>query len=139
MNQTAALSKVDELIKDQFVPFRERLTEQFAVQHPNMSAVISALLSNKENKFGMQVTENGQVVGEYTFHFKGIHINDTEYGKLDSGIHHPFLGVVKPYSIIERSALEKIMADEPNLQNLQKNLFSGFAKYLPNITFKFLQ
>jgi hypothetical protein len=135
MSQTATLSKVDELIKDKFVPFRERIVDRFSEKHPHMSSMISAILANKENKFGMQVTENNQVVGEYTFHFGGMQINNTEYGKLDSAIQHPLMGVIKPYSSIERSALEKIIADEENIKN---EPFSAITKYLPEMTIKFL-
>jgi hypothetical protein len=135
MSQTAILSDVDELIKNELVPFRERLVNAFVTKHPHMNSMVSSLLSNKENKFGMQVTENGKVVGEYTFHFGGIRISDTEYGKLDSAIHHPVLGVIKPYGSIERSVIERIIADEENLKN---EPFSAIQKYMPDVTIKFL-
>lgn len=135
MSQIVTLNDIDELIQKEFIPFRKRLTDQFLAKHPHISGIVNSILSNKDNKFGMQVTENGRVVGEYTFHFEALQINNTECGKLDSTIHHPFIGVIKPYTIIERKILEKIIADEPSFQN---EPFSAFTKYLPDITIKFL-
>lgn len=135
MSQTATMSNVDALIKDKLLPFRERVVDAFAAKHPHLNTIIGAFLNNKDNKFGMQVTENGQVVGQYTFHFGGIQIDTTDYGKLDSAIHHPFMGVIKPYTVIERSALEKMLADEESMKN---EPFTAATKYLPDVTIKFL-
>ena len=58
-----------------------------------------------------------------------------ESGKLDSEIHHPFLGIIKPYVSMERHVLEKIIADENNLIN---DYVPTINKYLPETTIKFL-
>ena len=136
MGQTATLSEVDALVRDRLLPLRERIVDAFAAKHPHWNTMIGAFLNNKENKAGMQVVENGQIVGQYTFHLTGMRIRDTEYGKLDSAINHPLMGLIKPYLIVERRALEKMIGDEANLTN---EPFSTAAKYLPDITFKFLQ
>lgn len=129
------MTDVDTFVKDEFVPFRERLTEALSQKHPQLFSFVSALFTNQGNKFGLQVTENGQVVGEYALHFNGTRITDVESGKLDSEVHHPFLGVIKPYTSIERRVLEKMIADENNLVN---DYVPNAIKYLPEVTVKFL-
>jgi hypothetical protein len=127
---------VDNFIKNEFVPFRERLVENLTKKHPQLFSVISALFTNQQgNKFGLQVTENGRIVGEYSLNFNGTRITDVESGKLDSEVHHPFLGAIKPYVSIERKALEKMISDENNIVN---DYVPTAVKYLPDITVKFL-
>lgn len=53
-------------------------------------------------------------MGEYALLFNGTKITDVESGKLDSEVHYPLFGTIKPYISIERSALEKMMADGNN-------------------------
>ncbi|MFZ5650166.1 MAG: hypothetical protein ACOY4I_04865 [Bacillota bacterium] len=62
------------------------------------------------------MTENGKAVGEYAFYLDGLYISKVEKGALASEIHHPF-GSIKPYGIIEKSLLEKIIEDEQNVIN----------------------
>ena len=64
----------------------------------------------------MQVTENGSIVGEYTFHLSGMQVSDVECGVLSSEVHLP-LGIVKPYRIIEKSVLERALNDEQDFIN----------------------
>jgi hypothetical protein len=126
---------VDYFVKNELVPFRERLTDALSKRHPQLFSFINTLFTNQGNKFGLQITENGRVVGEYCLHMNGTRITDVETGKLDSEIHHPLLGVLKPYSIIERDALEKMISDEDNLINDYPH---NAIKYLPDVTIKFL-
>lgn len=125
---------LDKLIKEDLIQFRKKVLEAAQERHPNIFAVVDKVLSDKENKIGMQVTENSKVVGDFTFILKGIHISSVESGKLISEIHHPFLGVIKPYVIIEKSQIEQLIAD----QGLLNNLTAAISKYLPSVTIKFL-
>jgi hypothetical protein len=127
---------VDSFVKDELVPFRNRLSEAFSQKNPQLFSFLNALFANQgSNKFGLQVTENGRVTGEYILHANGGQITDVESGKLDSEIHHPFLGTIKPYVSIERSTLEKMIGEEDNLLN---NYAPTATKYLPDVTIKFL-
>ncbi len=128
-------TEVDTLVQDEFVPFRERLAEALSQKHPQLFSFVNALFNNQGNIFGMQVTENGRVIGEYALHFTGTKVTGVESGKLDAEVHHPFLGTVKPYVSIERQALEQMIADEPNLL---KDYIPNAIKYLPDVTIKFL-
>jgi len=135
MSQKTNSSEVDALVKEKLMPMRERVLEGFEKNHPHIFSIINPLLENKKNKFGLQVTENGQVVGEYVLYLGGLRVENVEGGKLDSEFNHPFMGVIKPYASIERKTIEKIISDEENLQN---DLFPTVAKYLPEMTIKFL-
>lgn len=127
---------VDTFVKDELIPFREKLREAFSQKHPQLFSFLNALFANQGgNKFGLQVTENGRVTGEYSLHADGGRITEVESGKLDSEVHHPFLGTIKPYVSIERNALEKMISDENNFLN---NYGPTASKYLPEVTIKFL-
>ncbi|HWR43068.1 hypothetical protein [Sporomusa sp.] len=129
------MTDTDNLIKEKVLPFREKILGVVKEKHPHMYAVANGILSGRKNKAGLQVTQDGKVVGEYTFHLDGIHIESVECGKLDSEIHHPFLGVVKPYGVLEKSAIEKMLEDE----GFSNEMFSALVKYLPDVTIKFLR
>ncbi|MBI3535155.1 MAG: hypothetical protein HY072_06690 [Deltaproteobacteria bacterium] len=55
------------------------------------------------------MTEAGSVVGKYTLMMDGINVVEAKSGTLDSALHHPLLGVVKPYVTIERSVIENLV------------------------------
>ena len=129
------MSDLDELIREKIVPFRKRILEALAGKHPHIFKVLNAYFSGKSNNIGMQVTENGKVIGEYTFYLDGLDIARVESKKLSSEIHHPF-GVIKPYGIVEKSYLEKMLEDE---QGFITEPFSTAAKYMPGITVKFMR
>ena len=84
---------------------------------------------------GIQVTEDGNVVGKYTLMMDGINVIEAKSGVLDSALHHPLLGIVKPYVTVERSVIEKMVKDE----QLKKEVFASIANYLPDITVRFLR
>ena len=129
------MNDLDKLIIEQFVPFRERVLTAVREKHPYLLSMINAFLANKENRVGLQVTENGQVTGQYTFFLTGIHVVKTESGKLESEVHHPFMGVIRPYVLIERSIIERMISDEASFS---ADVFATLPKYLPELTIKFL-
>jgi len=104
-------------------------------KHPYFYSIVNSALAGRKNKVGLQVTQAGKVIGEYTFHLEGLHIENVDIGQLDSGIHHPFLGLVKPYGVIEINAIERILDDE----EFTSELITAFVRYLPDITLKFLR
>jgi hypothetical protein len=125
---------LDKLVIEQFVPFRGRVIDAVHGKHPQIFSILHAVLSGKKNKVGLQVIEDGKPTGEYTFNMDGLESTGTDTGKLESEIHHPFLGIIKPYLIIERSDLEKIIADEPAFVD---DPFSTLPKHLSKLTVKF--
>ncbi len=129
------MTDVDKFVKEQLIPFRVKALEIFSQKHPHIYSMINTFLAGKQNHMGIQISDNNKIVGEYTFHLEGVNIATVDYGKLSSEIHHPFLGIVKPYAIIERSALEQIIYDA----ELLKEPFTAIPQYLPAITIKFLR
>jgi hypothetical protein len=130
------MTDLDGLVTERFVRFRERIIEALRSKHPHMLAIVEAVLGGKQNRIGIQVTEDGKVAGQYTFTLNGVHIVSTETGKLDSEVHHPMLGVVKPYVVVERASLEKMLGDEASFAD---NLFGTLPKYLPELSIKFMR
>lgn len=131
-----SIDHLDVLVKEKLVAFREMIIEDFSKKHPQISAMINAVMSGKQNKVGLQVTENGQVAGRYTLHAKGVHIVNVEGGVLDPEVNHPFIGTVKPLFSIERRALETMLNDESSF----KESFTGaIKKYLPDFTINFMR
>jgi hypothetical protein len=133
---TMVAENLDQLIYDRLIPFRERIIKKVSEKHPQIMHMVNAMLTGRENKVGLQVMENGRVAGEYTFHLSGINITRTDAGKLDSGLHHPFLGLIKPYIAVERSTLEAIIADEASIG---ADPLAAVARHLPGVTFKFMR
>lgn len=125
---------LDKFIKEDFVKFREKVIDGVQARHPHIFSAINAVLSSKENKIGMQILDNGKVCGEYTINLKGLRIESVAGGELRSEIHHPMLGVIKPYLVVERTHLEKIIND----QGFFSDLSATAPKYLPGLTIKFL-
>ncbi|MEN6411340.1 MAG: hypothetical protein ABFC84_01095 [Veillonellales bacterium] len=126
---------LDKFIKEEFVPFRERVVEGVQARHPHMFTAINTMLSGKENKMGLQVVEAEKVAGEYTFHLNGIYITSVDSGQLLSEIHHPMLGVIRPYAIVERKQLERMIQDKGFFDDLAATI----PQYLPGVTIKFMQ
>lgn len=75
------MNDLDKLIIEQFVPFRERVLDGVREKHPYLLSMINAFLANKENRVGLQVAENGEIIGQYTFYLTGIHIVKTKIGR----------------------------------------------------------
>jgi len=127
------MSAVDQLIKEQFVPFRQKIIETLRTKHPHILPILDKFLAGKKNKIGLQVTENDKIIGEFTFLLNGLNIEETQCGSLSPELSHPFLGVIKPYIVVEKKAIESILQDE----GFSHEPLSAFGKHLPDITFKF--
>lgn len=125
---------LDKLVQEDLVAFRKKGLEYFKAQHPHIFSIVNSIFSGRKNKVGLQVTEQGAVVGKYTFILDGIDIAEVKGNLLDSEVHHPLLGTVRPYITIERGALEKMIGDE----RFFTNLFSTIAEYLSDLTIRFL-
>ncbi|MDT8902820.1 hypothetical protein [Anaeroselena agilis] len=132
----ATMSEIDRLVIEGLVPFRNRLTATFRDKHPYLFGMASAAMAGKESKFGVQVTEGGRVAGEYTLHVSGVEITHAEPGRLESGVQLPYVGTIKPYMVIERSSLERIIGDEAAIM---ADPFPAMLKHLPDMTVKFLR
>jgi len=126
---------VDTLIQDDLVNFRRNLIVNFKAQHPNIFMILENMFSGRKNMVGIQVTEDGNVVGKYTLMMDGINVVEAKSGILDSALHHPFLGVVKPYVTVERSVIKTMVKDD----GFKNEMFTTIAKYLPDFTIKFLR
>lgn len=132
---TKVMTEVDRLVLEKFVPLRERIIDAVQGKHPHVFTMINALMAGKQNKIGLQVNEGGKLAGEYTFNLDGVRIIRTDPGKLEAEFHHPFLGIVRPYVVIERTNLEKLIADEASFTS---DLLPTIARHLPDLTFKFM-
>ena len=126
---------VDILIQEDLVNFRRNLIQCFKAQHPHIFSIIEYTLSGHKNLVGIQVTEDGNISGKYTLVLDGINVVEAKSGTLDSALHHPLLGVVKPYVTIERTVIEAMVKDE----RFKTEIFTSIAKYLPDVTIKFLR
>ena len=129
------MEKLDKLVKEELVAFREKVIDALEQQHPHVMAMISTFLTGTNNQVGLQVVDGGQVVGEYTFNLAGVRIADVKSGTLSSEVHHPFLGIIKPYAVVDKNMLEKCIHDE----SLLTETMAALPKYLPDITIKFLR
>lgn len=130
------MGDVDILVTQKFVELREKALEVIRGQHPYLINIIEAAFGSKENRVGLQVTEQGQVIGEYTFYTKGIRVERAEAGKLDSLFKHPLLDLtVRPYAIMEKKTIEEIVSDN----RMTQEPFQTLMKYLPDITIKFMR
>ncbi|MCE5287453.1 MAG: hypothetical protein LLG02_16640 [Pelosinus sp.] len=126
---------LDVLIKEELVNFRKEVLGCLKEQHPHVFGILDRVLSGRKNMVGLKVLEADITIGNYTFILNGIDITEVKSGILESEVHHPFLGVIKPYVTIERNAIETMIKDE----QFKKEPFSTLTKYLPDLTFKFLR
>jgi len=126
---------VDSLIQYDLVNFRRELIGCFKTQHPHIFSIIERVFAGHKNMVGIQVTEDGNVVGKYTLMMDGINVVEAKSGTLDSALHHPLLVVVKPYVTIERSVIQTLVKDD----QFKNEMFTAITKYLPDLTIKFLR
>ncbi|MDR3602834.1 MAG: hypothetical protein P4L49_20545 [Desulfosporosinus sp.] len=129
------MNEVDALIKEKVVPMRKRVVEGLVQKHPHILGMVDKYMAGNNNKIGVRVTENGSTIGEYTFLLSGLQVSDVECGILSSELHHP-LGIIRPYLIIEKNVLEKVLNDEQDFIN---EPFTATRKFMPDITIKFLK
>jgi hypothetical protein len=129
------VNEVDSLIKEKLVPLRKRVIDALAKKHPYILPMVNKVFQGQSNRVGLVVTEEGKKVGEYTFLLDGVNVVDVKTGVLESELRHP-LGVLKPYTIVEKSVLEKFPQDE---QAFIDEPIKTSEKYMPDITIKFLK
>jgi hypothetical protein len=128
------MSDTDQFMQTEFLSFYQRTMAGFEKNHAVLFATYMHLVP-KKLRFGMRVTDNDTRLGDYTFELADGKISHVETGVLDSTVHTPF-GTAKPYYIIEKSALERMVQDE---QAFIDHPFATKFKYLPEITIKFLK
>lgn len=128
------MSELDVLVKDKLVPFRKEIIEAMREKHADFIGIVESAMAGRENKFGLMVTENGRIAGEYTFIVNGIDIERVETGVLESEIRHPLLGGIKPYAVIEKNDIELVIENKEFLTDT----FAAAKKFLPKMTLKFL-
>ncbi|MDU2064143.1 MAG: hypothetical protein E6713_04805 [Sporomusaceae bacterium] len=127
--------ELDSLIRDQIVPFHLRNVEALGAKHPHIMGMVNSVMANQENRAAIRIQEQGKIVGEYTFLLKGLKIETVESNTLDPQFQHPFLGKIKPFVTLERTVLEKVLADD---KNYLEEPFSAVVPYLSEITIQFL-
>jgi len=129
------MNDIDRLIMEGLLPLKKRAVKSFAQKYPQFMALFEKFFKGQRNKIGIQITEKGEKAAEYTFHIEGTDITEVERGVLSSELHHPFGIIIRPYAVMERSVLEKIIADE---ENIISNPVEAIQKYLPFVTLKFM-
>ncbi|WP_333595241.1 hypothetical protein [Anaerospora hongkongensis] len=129
------MSELDILVTKKLVAYREEILKSFKEKHPYVVGMLETVFSGKENRVGLQVTDSGRVVGEYTFIVTGIQVSGTETGRLNPSLKHPLLGItIKPYIQIEKATLEKMITDE----SYKDDILAYTTRILPDITIKFI-
>ena len=128
------MSDTDSFIQEKLVPFYKRAFNAFKLNHHAFDSVINSFLSGKKNHMGMRVTANEKVLGEYTVYLDGANFSHIDNGVLSSEIHTP-VGIIRPYIILEKNTLERMIQDEPNFI---KDPFTTKMKYYRDMTIKFL-
>ncbi|CUH97357.1 hypothetical protein P22_3484 [Propionispora sp. 2/2-37] len=129
------MTDTDKFMQEEFMPFYKRTFEAFVKNHSSLYAIAEKILSGKTNHIGIRITSNNTTIGEYTVYFNGATISNLENGVLSSEIHTPF-GIIKPYVILEKNTVEKMIEDEPNFI---KDPFTTKMKYAHDFTIKFLK
>lgn len=127
------MNDTDKFIYEELLPFYKRAFDAFWQGHHAFSSVLNSFLSGKKIRAGMRVTANENFLGDYTIHLDGANISHIDNG-LSPEIHTPF-GIIRPYIIIEKSTLEKMILDEPNFIT---DPFTTKFKYYRDVTIKFL-
>ena len=126
------MSETDKFMQSEFLSFYQRVMTAFEKNHPALFATFSHLVPAKI-RFGMRVTDHDIALGDYTFELDNGRIAFIENGVLAAEIHTPF-GEIKPYYIVEKITLEKMIQDEPAFV---AHPFVTKFKYLPEVTIKF--
>ena len=126
------MSDIEKFMQTEFLPFYQRTMAAFEQNHSALFATFSHL-APKQLRFGIRVTDNDTLLGDFTIALDDGKVSQIENGVLDSVVHTPF-GITKPYYIIEKSTLEKMVQDE---QAFIAHPFATKFKYLPDITIKF--
>jgi hypothetical protein len=125
---------LNTLIQVDLLNFRRDLLLCFKEHHPQLFAISEKMFSGQKNMLGLQVTEGGKVIEKYTLMMDGINVVEAKSGTLDSSLHLPLVGVVKPYVTIERSVIEKMIKDK----RFMTEMFTVSAEYMPDFTIRFM-
>lgn len=128
------MGNINKFMQEEFLPFYKRVYEAYKQNHHALYSMIKTFMSGKRTKIGIQIMDNGNVLGEYTLNLDGPEISHIEENVLNSEVYTPF-GVIKPYTIIEKSTLEKMIKDEPSFI---REPIATKMKYLRDATIKFL-
>lgn len=126
------MSGTDNFMQTEFLSFYQRVLAAFEKNHAALFAAYRHLVPT-QLKFGIRLVDNETVLGDYTLELDNGKIRSIENGVLAAELHTPF-GVVKPYYIIEKSTVEKMIQDE---QAFISHPFATKFKYLPEVTIKF--
>jgi hypothetical protein len=129
------MNDTDKFMQEEFMPFYKRVLDAFQQNHHTFYAVLNAFLSGKKNHIGMRITAQGNILGDYTIYLDGANVSHLENGLLASEVHTPF-GIMRPYVILEKSSVEKMIRDEPDFI---KDPFATKLKYAHETTVKFLK
>jgi len=124
---------IEVLVREKFVSLKNKASDALAGNNPQLFGFLSLFLAGKKYSVGIQVTEYGQIAGDFTIHSEGLKITEVQSGVLNPIIEHPF-GVIKPYVIIERDVFERILEDEAGFIN---EPFASMQNYIAEITIKF--
>jgi len=129
------MSELDILVTKKLVEYRKDILKFFKEKHPYVVGMLETVFAGKENRLGLQVTDSGKVLGEYTFIVTGIQVSGTETGRLNPSLKHPLLGItIRPYILIEKAVLEKMITDE----SYKDDILGYMTRMLPDITVKFM-
>lgn len=124
------MNNTDKFMQERLMPFCKHTFDAFKQNHHSIYSVINSFLSEKKSQIGMRITANESFLGEYTLHLDGANVSHLENGVLSSEIHTPF-GIIRPYVILEKSTVEKMIQDEPNFI---KDPFTTKLKYYRYMT-----
>lgn len=129
------MSEIDSIVQERLLPMYKRVFAAVKEKHPHLIGFINTVLGNNEQRMGLQITEHGKIIGEYTIFYENMGVNKIDPGVLHPEIHTPF-GVIKPYAAIEKSAFIKMLDDE---QSFIEDPFKAKMKYISDVTVKFLR
>ncbi|AGL00517.1 hypothetical protein [Desulfoscipio gibsoniae] len=129
------MSDVEMLVKEKLVSLKKQAINALAEKNPQLYSLLNIYLTGKKYRFGLQITEDGRKVDDFTILSEGLDITEVQSGVLSPEVQHPF-GVIKPYAIIEKDALEKMLQDEHAFVH---EPFTMLRKYISDITIKFMR
>ena len=121
------MSKLNLLVTQKLVPFKEKNLILFSEKFPILYTALSKLLDGQTCKIGFQITESNIVIGTYTLTINGVHIVHIESGSLDPELTLPWIGMIKPYVIMEKKDFEESL-EEPNSFSIEI-----LKKYIKNM------
>jgi hypothetical protein len=73
---------VDTIIQEDSVNFRRKLIECFKTQHLHVFSLLEHTLSGHKNMIGIQVSDNGNVIGKYTLMLGALNVVEGKSGLL---------------------------------------------------------